>query len=99
MEQGLADADACEKMRNNVRSGSFTAEHYKRMWSSRLDLQADEYFEHAPPQPKASTEPKASAEPKDSTDAEVTAVATGKMADAAAEAEAEAEAGARRISI
>ena len=38
MEQGLLEADACERMRENVRSGVFlfTAEHYKQMWSSRL---------------------------------------------------------------
>ena len=38
MEQGLVEADACERMRENVRSGHFTAEHYKQMWSSRLEL-------------------------------------------------------------
>ena len=40
MEQGLLEADACERMRENVRSGVFlfTAEHYKQMWSSRLEL-------------------------------------------------------------
>jgi hypothetical protein len=92
MERGLAEVDACERMRDNVRSGSFTAKHYKQMWSSRLELQADEYFEHAPRQPKASTEPKASAEPEASANVEATAVATGKKAEAVAAAEAEAEA-------
>eukprot|EP00964_Phaeocystis_antarctica_P107486 scaffold72196_cov59-Phaeocystis_antarctica.AAC.1 len=40
MEQGLVEADACEKMRENVRSGRFTAEHYTQMWSSRLEKAA-----------------------------------------------------------
>ena len=69
-------------MRENVRSGRFTAEHYRQMWSSRLELQADEYFEHAPAHatstPKASAAPKASAE----AEAEATAVAE-KTAEAA----------------
>jgi len=38
---GLADADACERMRENVRAGRFTAAHYKQMWSSRLDSGRD----------------------------------------------------------
>ena len=39
VKQGFAEAEACERMRENVRAGRFTAEHYKQMWSSRLELQ------------------------------------------------------------
>ena len=45
MEQGLVDAAACEGMRKHVRSGHFTTEHYKQMWSSRL-LSADNWSAH-----------------------------------------------------
>ena len=39
VKQGLAEVDACERMRENVRAGRFTAEHYKQMWRSRFELQ------------------------------------------------------------